>query len=52
MNEVFLIGKVKSKIEYKFIVHSKKLFAKVMFKIEVQKQEIRVIGYNEYAIEN
>ena len=49
MNEIFLIGQVISKIEYKFVVNSKKLFSKATFKIKVQNQEIKIKGYNEIA---
>lgn len=49
MNEVFIIGKVISKADYRFIVNKKKQFAKVEFKIQVDKQIIRVIGYNDIA---
>lgn len=49
MNEVFIIGKIESKIEYKFIIDSKKLFAKVEFIIEQDRQKFKVIGYNNIA---
>ena len=49
MNEVFIIGKVISKFDYRFIVNNKKQFAKVEFEIKVDKQIIRVIGYNDIA---
>ncbi|MGN1311373.1 MAG: single-stranded DNA-binding protein [Clostridia bacterium] len=49
MNEIFIIGKVVSKIEYKFIINSKKYFAKVEFIIELNKQEFKVKGYNNVA---
>lgn len=49
MNEVFIIGKVISKVDYRFIINNKKQFAKVEFKVQVDKQIIRVIGYNNIA---
>ena len=49
MNEIFLIGKVVSKTEYKFIINSKKYFSKVEFEIELDKQTFKVKGYNNIA---
>ena len=49
MNEIFIIGKVASKIEYKFIINSKKYFSKVEFEIELNKQTFKVKGYNNIA---
>ena len=50
MNEVFIIGKVKGNIEFKFIVNSKKYFSKVEFKVKTQDgQEVQVVGYNNIA---
>ena len=49
MNEIFIIGKVVTKIEYKFIINSKKYFAKVEFEIELNKQKFQVRGYNNIA---
>lgn len=50
MNEVFIIGKIKSKIEFKFIINSKKYFSKAKFKIEtLDNQEITIIGHNNMA---
>ena len=49
MNEIFIMGKVASKIEYKFIINSKKYFAKVEFEIELNKQRFKVRGYNNIA---
>ena len=49
MNEIFIIGKVVSKIEYKFIINSKKYFAKVEFEIEFDNQKFQVRGYNNIA---
>jgi hypothetical protein len=49
MNEIFIIGKVVSKIEYKFIINCKKYFSKVDFKIELNNQEFKIKGYNNIA---
>ena len=49
MNEVFIIGKVISKIDYKFIINNKKQFAKAEFVLECDKQKIRVTGFNNIA---
>ena len=50
MNEVFIIGKIKTEIEFKFIINNQKYFSKVKFKIQTQdKQELKVVGYNNIA---
>lgn len=49
MNEIFIIGKVVSKIEYKFIINSKKFFAKVNFEVELDSQKFKIEGYNNIA---
>ena len=49
MNEIFLIGKVVNKIEYKFIINNKKYFSKVEFEIELNKQIFKINGYNNIA---
>ena len=49
MNEIFIMGKVVSKKEYKFIVNSKKYFSKVEFEIELNKQRFQIKGYNNIA---
>lgn len=49
MNEIFLIGKVANKLQYKFIINSKKYFSKVEFEIELDKQKFKVKGYNNTA---
>ena len=49
MNEIFLIGKVVSKVQYKFIINSKKYFSKVEFEIELNKQKFKIKGYNNIA---
>lgn len=49
MNEIFIIGKVASKVEYKFIVNSKKYFSKAEIEIERNKETFKVIGYNNIA---
>ena len=49
MNEVFLIGKIITDIEFKFIINSKNI-AIAMFDIEtLDKQLIKVKAYNEIA---
>ena len=49
MNEVFLIGKVISEIEFKFIINSKNK-AIACFEIKtVDKQIVRVQAYNQLA---
>ena len=49
MNEVFLIGKIISNIEFKFIINSKNK-AIACFEIETNdKQIVRVQVYNEIA---
>ena len=50
MNEVFLIGKIITEIEFKFIIKSKDISI-VVFKIETieYKQKIEVKAYNEMA---
>lgn len=49
MNEIFIIGKVISKIEYKIIISSKKYFSKVQFEMELDKQTFKIKGYNNIA---
>ena len=50
MNEVFILGKIKTEIDFKFIVNNKKYFSKVTFRIQtLDKQEIKVVGYNNIA---
>lgn len=55
MNEVFIIGKIVSKIEYKFIVNSKRNTAITIFNIKTKEnvkhysQNIVVKCYNELA---
>ena len=49
MNEVFLIGKIISDIEFKFIINSKNK-AIACFEIETNdKQIVRVQAYNQFA---
>ena len=49
MNEVFLIGKIISNIEFKFIINSKNK-AIACFEIEtVDKQIVRMQAYNQLA---
>lgn len=49
MNEIFIMGKVASKIEYRFIINSKKYFAKAEFEIELNNQKFQVNGENNIA---
>lgn len=49
MNEIFIIGKVASKVEYKFIVNNKKQYAKAEFEIEKNKEVFKVVAYNNIA---
>lgn len=49
MNEVFLIGKIVNKVDFNFVINSKRNFSKVEFELAVQKQKIKIIGYNEIA---
>ena len=49
MNKVYLIGKVISKIEFKFIINSKNKSV-AMFEIEtIDKQKIKIEANNELA---
>lgn len=50
MNEVFLIGKVITKVDFKFIINSKRL-SKAKFKIKalVDKEIINIVAYDELA---
>ena len=49
MNKVYLIGKVLSKIEFKFIINSKNKSV-AMFEIEtIDKQKIKIEANNELA---
>ena len=50
MNTCFLVGKIKSDIDFKFIVNNKKYYSISIFKIELNnKSIITVKGYNEIA---
>lgn len=49
MNEVFLIGKIAEKIEYKFMLEKNKT-AKAIIKLELlDKTKLELIAYNEIA---
>ena len=49
MNKVFLIGKIITEIEFKFIINSKNILI-ASFKIEtLDKQIIQIKAYNEIA---
>ena len=50
MNEVFLIGKIISDIEFKFIINSKQYIAISIFTLKVSESCIlKVKAYNELA---
>ncbi len=50
MNEVFLIGKVISDIEFKFIINSKKKKSIGKFWIEVKREQIiHIAAFNQIA---
>ena len=50
MNTCFLVGKIKSDIDFKFIVNNKKYYSISIFQIELNnKSIITVKGYNEIA---
>ena len=50
MNEVFLIGKIITNIDFKFIINSKKKKSIVNFEIEsLNKQIIKIVAYNDVA---
>lgn len=50
MNEVYLIGKIITNIEYKFIVNSKTKKSIAMFEVKtLDKQNIKIKAYNELA---
>ena len=50
MNEVFLIGKIITQIEFKFVINSKKLKSISLFKLKtLDEQIINIICYNEMA---
>ena len=49
MNEVFLIGKINTDIDFKFIINSKNISI-ALFEIELlDKQRVKVKAYNEMA---
>lgn len=49
MNEVFLIGKIITEIDFKFIINSKNISVAI-FEIELlDKQRVKVKAYNEIA---
>ena len=50
MNECFVMGKIISNIDFKFIVNSKKYFSITTFKVKLENQSIITVkGYNEIA---
>ena len=50
MNEVFLIGRIITDIEFKFIIHSKNIsIAQFEIMTSDDKQVIHIVSYNEMA---
>lgn len=50
MNICFLMGKIKSEIEFKFIVNSKIYYSVVIFQLELSNKNIvKIKGYNKIA---
>ena len=50
LNEVFLIGKIITEIEFKFIIHSKNIsIAKFKIITLSDEQVIHIVAYNEMA---
>ena len=50
MNEVFLIGKILSDVEFSFIINDKKKKSIVNFEMmTLRKQTIRMVAYNDVA---
>ena len=56
MNFCFLIGKIISEIKFDFVIGNKcfqkEKISVVRFKIRVSKEEIYIIGYNNYRFTN
>ena len=50
MNEIYIIGTINGKIEFKFVVNNKRYFSKVKFKIKtLDKQILKIVCYNDVA---
>ena len=50
MNICFLMGKIVSDIDFKFIIHDRKNISIAIFEIELNnKSKITVLGYDELA---
>ena len=50
MNEIYIIGTINGKIEFKFVVNNKRYFSKVKFKLKtVDKQILKIVCYNDVA---
>lgn len=49
MNEVFLMGKIKTEVKFEFLINSKNISIAI-FKVKLKnKSEILIKGYNEIA---
>ncbi len=50
MNEIYIIGTINGKIEFKFVVNNKRYFSKVKFKLKtLDKQILKIVCYNDVA---
>ena len=50
MNEIYIIGTINEKIEFKFVVNNKRYFSKVKFKLKtLDKQILKIVCYNDVA---
>lgn len=49
MNKCFLIEKITTKINFKFILNNKKYYSIAIFKIKIEKEKIEIKAYNEKA---
>lgn len=48
MNEIYIIGTINGKIEFKFVVNNKRYFSKVKFKLKtLDKQILKIVCYND-----
>ena len=50
MNEIYIIGTINGKIEFRFVVNNKRYFSKVKFKLKtLDKQTLKIVCYNDVA---
>ncbi len=50
MNEIYIIGTINGKIEFRFVVNNKRYFSKVKFKLKtLDKQILKIVCYNDVA---